>query len=505
MPNAFAYLVFYTWPLVAILLFVTLPRVDALVWTIMAGFFLLPNGVALDLPLVPTIDKHTLPTLSASLALLLRVGIKKRRHRDKSKFSVEEATAIGTSPFRFIFNTLIGIGIFGAFITVLTNSEPVNAGPLVLPGLQMYDAFSVIGGFLFNMLPFLLARKYISTSQDHHDLLRILVIISFVYSAPVLWELRMSPQLHNQIYGFFPHSFFQHIRSGGWRPVVFMNHGLMLGITLTMACVASIGLWKSSGSKMRSKQCFIASIWIFFVLVLSKNLGAVIIAIVFVPLFAFCGRRVQVLFATLVACIVIVYPFARSIGIIPTERVVSFAERIDQNRADSLSFRLSNEDLLMARASEKPVGGWGGWGRNRVHNEYGEDVSVTDGIWVIIIGGSGWIGYFSQFGILCLPLLCLAFRPSSATLPTATIGVALILTANLIDMIPNASLTPLTWLCAGAIAGFLARSYDAECDRTVTKPNESRNTPNAAGSAVLGQTRSPVYSRFRDIDNNRLT
>ena len=41
------------------------------------------------------------------------------------------------------------------------------------------------------------------------------------------------------VYGFFPHSWLQHVRGGGFRPIVFMNHGLVLGIFLSMAVVAS--------------------------------------------------------------------------------------------------------------------------------------------------------------------------------------------------------------------------------------------------------------------------
>ncbi len=35
----------------------------------------------------------------------------------------------------------------------------------------------------------------------------------------------------------------------------------------------------------------------------------------------------------------------------------------------------------------------------------------------------------------------------------ATAGLCLILAANLIDLIPNATLTPITWLVTGAIMG----------------------------------------------------
>src|SRR5207302_8625560 len=77
------------------------------------------------------------------------------------------------------------------------------------------------------------------------------------------------------------------------------------------------------------------------------------------------------------------------------------------DRADSVQDRLENDDLMIQRAVERPVFGWGGWGRNRVYvKAQGEDSSVTDGLWIIAFGTRGWVGLLG----VCLSILLPAAR-----------------------------------------------------------------------------------------------
>ena len=70
-----------------------------------------------------------------------------------------------------------------------------------------YDAGSaVIAEFLF-FLPFILARQYLRTANDNAAILIALVIAGLLYSLPMLFEIRMSPQLSRWIYGYFPGGF----------------------------------------------------------------------------------------------------------------------------------------------------------------------------------------------------------------------------------------------------------------------------------------------------------
>ena len=67
--------------------------------------------------------------------------------------------------------------------------------------------------------------------------------------------------------------------------------------------------------------------------------------------------------------------------------------------------RLKNEDLLSKKAFEQPWFGWGGWGRSRVFNDEGTDISITDGRWIIIFGQLGVIGLVGTYGTLLCPCI----------------------------------------------------------------------------------------------------
>ena len=59
---------------------------------------------------------------------------------------------------------------------------------------------------------------------------------------------------------------------------------------------------------------------------------------------------------------------------------------------------------MLERASERILFGWGRFGRSRVYNEYGSDISVTDGRWIITLGQFGVVGFMGEFGLLALAL-----------------------------------------------------------------------------------------------------
>ena len=171
------------------------------------------------------------------------------------------------------------------------------------------------------------------------------------------------------------------------------------------------------------------------------------------PVVALLSVRGQLLMAAVLAAVVLTYPMLRGAGLVPVGTVYSLAAMVSEERAGSLKFRFDNEEMLLARANEKPLAGWGGYGRSRVYDpDTGKDISVTDGTWVLAMGMSGWLGYLGSFGLLTLPVIVLFSRRGDGG-HTATAGLCLVLAANLVDMIANATLTPLTWLIAGALAG----------------------------------------------------
>lgn len=450
MPNAFAYLALFAWPLVAVALFSALPRREAVIWTILGGYLLLPQGVAINPPLLPSYDKNLAPALAAILLCLSDSA------RDRREVGPDARWLPSSLPGRL----LLGLFLLGPFVTTFANSDPVYAGGGVyLRGLTPYDAFSAVLSQMVLILPFLLGRRYLADPEAHRLVLVALMIAALAYSALMLFEVRMSPQLHRWVYGFFPHSFAQQIRMDGFRPVVFLGHGLIVAIFTAMALLAAVGVYRLSQGQARMRAA-LAALWLLLVLVLCKTFGALFLTLVFAPLVWFLTPRRQMLVASAVAVIVVTYPALRGAGLIPVDTLIETAASIDAERGRSLDFRIVNEDQLLARANERPLLGWGIWGRGRVYDpETGRDISTTDGQWIIVIGANGWLGYVAEFGLLTAPLLLFLWRRSAV--PAATAALALVLAVNLLDLLPNSSLSPLTWVFAGGLMGWAERRWAA--------------------------------------------
>ncbi|MBA3908696.1 MAG: hypothetical protein C0524_02185 [Rhodobacter sp.] len=445
MPNAFAYFMLISWPVVTLALFRVLPLQNAVVWSLLGGYLILPSATVIDLPVLPNLDKTMVSSLS-TLALSMIYASKAGLARDWA----------GKSG-RLVIVALTGLLIATPLVTVLQNSEPIISGPRFIPGLGLYDAISTIVAVMISIVPFWIGLRYLNTREAHKTLLKAFVFGALIYSLPALAEVRLSPQLHTWVYGFFPHDFAQHIRAGGFRPIVFLSHGLMLGIFLCMALVSALTLWREA---LRDGQIasgwLIAAIWLAIILFVSKNLAALGIAAVLSTLAVFTGRRVQTTFAMVVAAVVVFYPMLRGAGMIPVDAVYEFAKSVDEERAESLKFRLENEDALLEHANKKPLFGWGSWGRNQLYDpDTGKMVSVTDGAWVILIGTYGWLGYVAHFGLLTLPIVFYVIRHNKFGPSLITPGLMLVLSATLIDQIPNAGLVSYVWLIAGGLTGYV--------------------------------------------------
>lgn len=436
------------WPLVSIAFFKTLRLPLAIMLTILGGFLFLPENTALAPPGLPDLDKASLPALTALVLALV--------FADKT---APDGAPSGLVPRRPGILFLLSALCVGAVLTALSNSDALVYGSTVLPGMQIYDAVSVIADTFIMALPLFLARRFLADPDAQRLLLQVLCIAALGYSLLVLFEVRMSPQLNQWVYGFFPHSWLQHVRAGGFRPVVFLQHGLVVGIFLCMATLATVALVRIGAG--RRMPFLLAAIWLLATLVLSRNLGALLIAAALLPVIFFLGVRGQLLAAAIISGMFLIYPAARSSQILPFGHMVQLAEDIDPDRAGSFVFRLENEERLLAKASQRPLFGWGGWGRPRVYNTAGDDISVTDGSWIITIGASGWVGYLAQYGLLTLPVFLLLLRRRLNRVGMETSALAVILAANLMDLVPNASNTPLTWLLAGALWGRLEWQHAA--------------------------------------------
>lgn len=511
MISQFAYLVLFSWPVVVVILFSRLGFREALCWSIISGYLLLPNIIGFDVPLVPPYDKQLVVNFWPAVMCIALATAAMRRKKIAEMLGrsggmgqhdpcLDEEFKVRRG--KVLFWTLIGIMFCATVITATNNGEALIRGTRVLRGLKMYDVLSINLALLITIIPFLLGRRFLSTPESHVILLKVMVVACIGYSLLALWEVRMSPQLNKQFYGFGPHRWSQAIRGDSYRPIVFMQHGLWLAIILVMGTLSAMALWREKLKESDGLKWLLISLYLFGCVFLINSLGAFLIIVMLLPLVFFLGIGMQLLMAAIISGIILTYPLLRGSGLVPTDAIYNATAKINVKRADSLLYRFENEEELLAHANAKPVAGWGTWGRNRVFNERGGDIAATDGYWVIIVGVYGWLGYIAQFGLLGLATIFLAARRRSFEVTAATAGIAMAMAAALIDLIPNATQSPVTWLFAGALMGRYQTAVAVVKEKNVRKAAQARTrggtteaedeTPDA--SEIPGQT---VTTRLR--------
>ncbi|KIC41605.1 hypothetical protein RA27_10250 [Ruegeria sp. ANG-R] len=442
-----------------------------LIVTVLGGYLFLPTGRAVDLPLFYELNKHT---VAAYMALLLCCLAVLRNQNQRGRGQQQVTTWLpGWLPVAAVPRILVTLLLFGVVMTVLTNRDPIVetdvynwrrqlfGGTVVIPGVPITDIAAQTLQALVLIIPLILGRKFLAHPDAQRLLLLCFCIGALLYVPLVLFEVRMSPQINRSLYGYFPHSWVQHVRSSGFRPIVFLGHGLQVSIFLSAALLLTLGLARINTGKIRVRF-LMAGAAIFIALVASKSLGALMIALFFFPIILFAPRRILIYAAAGLAIVVTIYPLLRGLGLVPLDEILTLVEKISAQRAASLEFRLNTEELLLARAEERPFFGWGTWGRNLYIG--GGNYAVVDGQWVIALSVYGWAGFLARFGLLIFPVILLLWRWRRDEIGMESIVIGCVLTASVIDLIPNSGLTPDKLLMAGALWGRLELGRITETD-----------------------------------------
>ncbi len=340
------------------------------------------------------------------------------------------------------------------FIASVTN----GLGPK--DGIQeAFNTFTLWG------IPYLAGRLYFSNPESIRLLCRAIFLAGLIYIPFVLFELKMSPQSHRILYGYMQHDFSQVIRGGGYRPMVFMEHGIMLGTWICMG--ALVGLWCTI-TKVFPKKMWRAPTWLLTVAltgtaVACKSSGALGLMVLGLLALVVSWKLRTGILVWLLLMVPAAYVGTRATGYWDGQNLVEFiTEKFSEDRAESLKFRFENENILVEKALQKAVFGWGGWGRSRVYDEESEeDQSTTDGFWIIALGTRGYFGLFSVTLVLIMPaflflLKCpprLWGRPEYA--PTAVISLIPLLL--MVDCLLNAMINQVYIIFAGGTSGLLAK------------------------------------------------
>lgn len=446
-PNFIArFVLFFVWPLLALWMMKRTHRPTATFFGLFfAGLLLLPEQTFFKIPGLPYLGKHAILPLSLFIPLYL---FHRRAFRGRFRFN-------------FITSLLFVSIILSALITGASNGDPLFFGATVLPGISAYDGMHMaISDLLRFFLPFYAASVLLRDAESLRLFFRILVRAVLLASLIALFEMRMSPQLHQWFYGFIPiDSWSQVIRSSGYRPLGFTRHGLAFVLYFLSAAIAAFVLRRTQQrGEARPIRIWVAPYLVIITLAFG-SLGATLYAIAGIAALKLLPSRLIMLAAIVAGCVVASFPYKRYHGEVDTEAMVESARaNADEERAQSLEFRFMNEDLLLERVRDRLYVGWGEFGRADVYDEFdGRRVTVRDGAWIIQLGDRGLIGLLWFFGMLLLPLFSLlfAFGRADRTHRRLLAALALLVAISAADLLPNGAFHPLGFIFAGALLGQL--------------------------------------------------
>ncbi len=383
-------------------------------------------------------------------------------------------------------STVLGLGIFaGAYFNDqarLLNFKYHNADILIVMwctasffssvfnGLGFYDGISTILYTAIKFgLPYYIGRIYFNDT-DALKTLALTIFIGGVVYIPFCWiEMIISPQMHRLTYGFSQTSFAQSLRDGGgYRPSVYMDHGLMTSMWMMLA--GFLGSWLLYCKALPKKILFVPSLYLLIMLVFTSIMmqSAGALAYLFIGLIVlFLSSKYKnfILVALLLLCPYF-YVVAR-IGYSWDGRNFTnyIAEKFSPSRAASLQFRFDNETILLNKAFQGSFFGWGGWNRSRVFDDKGKDIAVTDGGWIIVYGVNGIYGLSVFFLMIQLPVFILLVRLKPETWKTeayaAPAAMAVFSAITQIDNLLNAMFNPIYMVIVGGLIGLLIKNQDS--------------------------------------------
>lgn len=426
---AFAYIAIVLWVPISCVVFLMQPARRAALWCLFVGFLCLPTLV-IELPAVPDPDRN----------MVVGFGI-----------------LFGTVLFAPARLTLLRPRWFDLPLLVLCVGPFVSS---ILNGLGPYDGLSAMFDATASWLPFyLVGRMYFSDAEGLLYLGRSTLLAAAVCLPFLLFEVRMSPKLHIWIYGIETSvSGDGFVRGYGiWKPVLMFPHALNTASFLAAGTLA--GLWlcvtratRPSGGVPTRYFFYAASFGLLICQVLGGWGAAVMGSVALLSLRSVRTKALILLLAISPG----IWMVGRGTGTLSGQGFVDVVQMTaGDRRAESLNFRVDNETILLEKAMERPVFGWGRWGRSRVYNEDGKDLSVTDGLWIIQLGAAGLFGLLAMVAVGTLPVLIYLSRFSVAAMVRPEMAgatvMAVIVSLSLVNNVFNAFINPLALVAASGL------------------------------------------------------
>ena len=339
-------------------------------------------------------------------------------------------------------------------------------------GLGAYDGLSASEAKIAEwFIPYFIGRTYFGSLKNLRDLCTGLFFGAILY-APLCWiEFVISPQLHRIFYGFHPHEFGQAKRAGGWRPVVFMKHGLMTSMWMISGTLSGLSLYLSKNIGNRVPIMNLPTLHVigllFGTILFLKSFGAMALFFMAIAASFVVTRFRTAVPILLISLIPIAYESTRGTGWWDAQNLIkASAAASNEDRAESLAFRIRNENLLIEKALERPIFGWGGWQRSFIFNERNVATSVPDGLWIVALGQNGLFGLTTLTLTLVLPqfLFLVVLPPAHWRKPevAAVAPLPMLLGVFMIDNLFNDMFNPTMLLSAGGITTLFLKTRSGE-------------------------------------------
>ncbi|TWT97598.1 hypothetical protein Pla108_17500 [Botrimarina colliarenosi] len=335
--------------------------------------------------------------------------------------------------------------------------------------LGAYDALSVgVRQVLVWAIPYVVGRAYFGSNIGMRDLATALIVGGLVYVPFCLAEVRLSPQLHNMVYGYQQNQFWRNIRFDGFRPIVFMQSGLMVGTWMAASSVVAIWSWVTGRTRVMSLSWPLVCVTLVVTTVLCKALYAILLMLVAVGLLAVLRKVRTTVPLVLLLLSVPTYMILRTTQAVRADSVSTFAVPLfGADRAQSLEARLLQEDALQKHVEDRLAFGWGGWRRSWPKDPYTGDFELRglDGLWTIVLGENGCYGLFTLFLFLLTPVALMLARFDANELNRDDYGAAAALSVSLLlfacDCLLNGMLNPFYLVIAGGLAALQPQTEPA--------------------------------------------
>jgi hypothetical protein len=437
-----------------VLLFVFLPPHRACIWAYLLSALFLPMA-GFSLPGVPNVDKNSVPNFAVIISICIFDPVRLTKAR-----------------LRWFDLPMLSF-LCAYFMSAITNDVGNSLGNSFYAGLSLLQGLLFIWG-----IPYFVARLYLDSYARFIELAQVVVIGGLIYIPLCLFEVRFSPQLHHWIYGYHQHSFVQSMRGGGFRPTVFMQHGLGVGMWMTLTSLIGVTLWWSNLFPKWLRGFEKAIIGLFLITsLLVKSTGALLLLFGGLAIQAMSGVSKTRIFYFFLLIAPVAYCSVRVSGVWRGEILSdTMGLLVSEGRLNSMLGRIQNEDLLIQKALQKPLFGWSGWDRSNVYNEQGRRMTTQDGMWIITFGIAGLIGLGGFLGIFLLPAFGVFVRGRAnhwerkqrRLCTVVAIGLCLLALDFLMNAMPN----PIYMLLCGALSNVVFLTQEPTDDVVISEASE---------------------------------